>query len=166
MRFGNIVKIDRRVMEESNAKTHSELIREAISQYPGRSSAELARIVYPNMEHKAATTKVSGFMSHLISNQKQPVKRRKQDGTWRYYATNYRMPYERVKEQYIDEDGKKFGTIVPEPEKPIPAGVAVSILEPPTAATEHIIALAKDFVWETGNHDIREFVKWIENHES
>jgi predicted transcriptional regulator len=154
MRLGSVVRIseDRNKVPKQfeRRREHGatqDLLAKLIDQNPGCDAHFLAAKIGYKSEGTTHAT-----INKLVA--KGLVKKRRQDGRMRFYPASARFADERMK-----EEAEATNTY-----KPL-EGVKAA-LKTAEKRDLNITQLAKDFVWDTGSHDIREFVKWVEARES
>lgn len=107
---------------------------EAVNQYPGATSMEIAKHMgaFNDRDRNLVTSRL-----WYLANAAQPVvKRIKQDGFYRFYPINHKY-------------GLDVVAYNPTPK-----------VEPVDIKAPSIEEMAKNFVWETGSYDLKQFVEW------
>lgn len=147
MKFGESITIDDRAKLEAvkikGKKLHPGQIKDQIIPYvesnPGASAKQIVKNLKLSREKVYSALYVYGRKGYILS--------KRLDGKNRYYANNYLLS---------DKKHQK-------PENPIlPREVLGEFMPTPRLNAKTLKTSAMEYVWDTGNDSLHEFVKWFE----
>lgn len=161
--FTQPAAIEPKAIPTPKFRVATEDVTRVVDENPGISYREIGRKL--GARTKADYAAVSSTLWRMMKAKRLTyIKRMVQDGVYRYYPVNYKLstdPKPPIAPNIVEAPPAKPATQLATEDKAIAIAKAI-IAEAKVRDNSYIVGLAKDYVWETGDQDLKKFVEWVE----